>query len=94
MASLWHFIFQIYMAAQVGSLVWVGVHFVLEKISLITFGACLDFQKLLQEQQKVSWIQPLTEFSFQFRMPYFGGLYLHHHAEPAQDPLSKVVDLL
>ena len=64
------------------------------RISLITFGARLDFQKLLQKQQKVSWIQPLTEFSFQFRIPYFGGLYLRSHAEPAQDPLSKVVDLV
>ena len=63
------------------------------KTSLITFGALLDFQKFLQEQQKVSRIKPLTEFYFQFRIPYFGGLYLRSHAEPAQYALSKVVDL-
>ena len=71
---------------------WSKLHEENNKISLITFGAHLDFQKLLEKQQKVSWIQPLTEFSFQFRVHHFGELYLPNQAEPVHDSLRNVAD--
>ena len=46
----------------------------------------------VEETTKVSSIQPLTEFSFQFRIPYFGALYLSNQADPVHDPLTKVAE--
>ena len=77
------------MAAQVGSLIWVELHFVKEATKQASSSSELNwtFKISLKNSNNTDSALRLAELfepEFQFCVPHFGALYLPNQAEPVK----------
>ena len=69
MASLWYFLLQIYMEAQVGSLLWVEVHFVLESTKQVSADLGLIYHSKVLSRMASSLNSVILSWNSKIRNP-------------------------